>query len=248
MSFEAIVPVQSLEAALDPVDALVDECKVRLNEDALSIRAVDPANVGMVDMTLDEAAFETYDADSGVIGVNLDRLLDVVGMGSSGDLVHLALDESTRKLEIEIDELSYTLALIDPDSIRKEPDIPDLDLPASVAFEGEQFARAVTATDLVSDHIRMDADPDAEAVVFSADGDTDDVELTLGADEIVSADVDEAVGSLFSLDYLEDMTRPVDSDVIVSLRLGSEMPVKFRYQAAEHVSVENLLAPRIQSE
>jgi len=248
MSFEAIVPVGTLEDALDPVDALVDECKVRLNEDNLSIRAVDPANVGMVDMTLDERGFETYTADGGVIGVNLDRLLDVISMGDSGDLVHLELNEETRKLEIEIDELSYTLALIDPDSVRKEPDIPELDLPATLAFEGSHFDRAVTAADLVSDHIRISADPDAEAVVFSGEGDTDDVELTLGNDELVTADVDEPADSLFSLDYLEDMAKPVDDDVVVSLRLGTEMPVKFRYQAEENVTVENLLAPRIQSE
>ena len=53
--------------ALDPVSALVDDCKIRLNEDGLSIRAVDHANVGMVDMSLAKSAFESYEADGGVI-------------------------------------------------------------------------------------------------------------------------------------------------------------------------------------
>jgi proliferating cell nuclear antigen len=58
--------------------------------------------------------------------------------------------------------------------------------------------------------------------------------------------VPERVESLFSLDYLEDMARPIGSDVIVSFRLGTEMPVKFRYQNGE-ASVQHLLAPRIES-
>jgi len=34
------------------VSVLVDECKIHLEEDGLEIRAVDPANVGMVDLSL----------------------------------------------------------------------------------------------------------------------------------------------------------------------------------------------------
>ena len=246
MTFSAIVPVQSLEDALDPVATLVDECKIRLHDDELSIRAVDPANVGMADVSLPEHAFESYEADGGVIGVNLDRLQDVLSMGDKGDLAKLELNEETRKLRIQIGELSYTLALIDPDSIRKEPDIPDLDLPADVAFEGSELSRAVTAADLVGDHVSLSADPDEQTFVVSAQGDTDDVEVTLGNDELVDADVPEGAESLFSLDYLEDMARPIGSDVIVSFRLGTEMPIKFRYRNGG-ASVEHLLAPRIQS-
>jgi len=246
MTFHAVAEVDVLEDALDPVATIVDECKLRLNEDGLSIRAVDPANVGMADVELPDRAFESYGADGGVIGVALDRLQDVLSMGSSGDLAELQLDEETRKLNIEIGELAYTLALIGPDTVRKEPDIPDLDLPADVAFEGSELGRAVSAAGLVGDHVSLAADPDAHEFVVAAEGDTDDVEVVLGDEELVDADVPEAAESLFSLDYLEDMTRPIGSDVIVSFRLGSEMPVKFRYVNGE-VRVQHLLAPRIDS-
>ena len=246
MSFHAIAEVDVFEDALDPVAALVDECKLRLKKGGLKIRACDAANVAMADVDLPERAFESYEADGGVIGVNLDRLQDVLSMGSSGDLAHLSLNEETRKLHIEIAELSYTLALIDPDSIRKEPDIPDLELPADVAFEGSELSRAVSAADLVGGHVSLSADPDDEAFVVSAEGDVDDVNVTLGADDLATADVSERVESLYSLDYLEDMIRPIGSDVIVSFRLGDEMPVKFRYTNGE-ASVEHLLAPRVQS-
>src|SRR6056297_4211411 len=161
--FNAIVSAATLRDALDSVSVLVEECKIRLNEDDLSITAVDPANVGMVDLTLEAAAFESYEADGGVIGVNLARLEDIAGMANSGDLVHLELDEETRKLHIEIDGLSYTLALIDPDSIRQEPDIPDLDLAAEIVVEGAQIGRGITAADMVSDHIRLRVDEADEA-------------------------------------------------------------------------------------
>ena len=128
--FKAIVSADTLKTTLDSVSVLVDECKIHLEEDGLEIRAVDPANVGMVDLSLSADAFESYEADGGLIGVNLSRLEDIAGMADAGQLVSLELDEETRKLHIQIDGLEYTLTLIDPDSIRQEPDIPDLDLAA----------------------------------------------------------------------------------------------------------------------
>ena len=246
--FKAIVSASTLQDALDSVSVLVDECKVRLNEGALSIRAVDPANVGMVDLTLEAAAFESYEADGGVIGVNLARLEDIAGMANSGDLIHLELDEETRKLHIETDGLSYTLALIDPDSIRQEPDIPDLDLPGEIVVEGAQLDRGITAADMVSDHIRLRVDEADEAFFVEAEGDTDDVDLELGREDLIALTAGPA-DSLFSLDYLKDMNRAIPGDAEVTVELGEEFPVKLHYGFAEGLGQTTfMLAPRIQSD
>ena len=246
--FKAIVGASTLQDALDSVSVLVDECKIRLNEDALSIRAVDPANVGMVDLTLEAAAFESYDADGGVIGVNLARLEDIAGMAGSGDLIHLKLDEETRKLHIEIDGLSYTLALIDPESIRQEPDIPELDLSAEIVVEGAQLDRGVTAADMVSDHIRLRVAEADEAFLIEAEGDTDDVDLKLTREDLIALTAGPA-DSLFSLDYLKDMNKAIPGDAEVTVELGEEFPVKLHYGFGEGLGqVTFMLAPRIQSD
>ena len=246
--FKAIVGASTFQDALDSVSVLVDECKIRLNEEELSIRAVDPANVGMVDLTLEAAAFEDYQADGGVIGVNLARLEDIAGMANSGDLIHLELDEETRKLHIEIDGLSYTLALIDPDSIRQEPDIPDLDLAAEIVVEGAQIDRGIKAADMVSDHIRLRVDETDEAFFIEAEGDTDDVNLKLDREDLIALTAGPA-DSLFSLDYLKDMNKAIPGDAEVTIELGEEFPVKLHYGFAEGLgNVTFMLAPRIQSD
>ena len=246
--FKAIVSADTLTDALDSVSVLVDECKIRLNEEELSIRAVDPANVGMVDLSLEAAAFESYEADGGVIGVNLGRLQDIAGMANSGDLIRFELDEETRKLHIGIDGLSYTLALIDPDSIRQEPDIPELDLPAQIVLEGNQLDRGITAADMVSDHISLRVDEDAEAFYIEAEGDTDDVDLELTSEDLIDLTAGPA-DSLFSLDYLKDMNKAIPKATEVTVDLGEEFPVKLHYEFAEGLGhVTYMLAPRIQSE
>jgi len=245
--FNAIVSADTLQATLDSVGVLVDECKIHLNDDGLVIRAVDPANVGMVDLTLDAEAFESYEADGGLIGVNLVRLQDIAGMADADQLVHLELDEETRKLHISIDGLEYTLALIDPDSIREEPDLPDLDLPATVVIEGRDIDRAVTAADMVSDHIELGVDDEEGVFYVRAEGDTDDVHLELGTDDLIDL-VAGPASSLFSLDYLKDMDKAIPADAEVTMELGEEFPVKLHFDIAEgQGQVTFMLAPRIQN-
>ncbi|MEE6210770.1 DNA polymerase sliding clamp [Salarchaeum sp. III] len=246
--FKAIISADTLRTTLDAVSVLVDECKIHLNEDGLAIRAVDPANVGMVDLELSSDAFESYDADGGLIGVNLSRLEDIAGMADAGQLIHLELDEETRKLHIQIEGLEYTLALIDPDSIRQEPDLPDLDLPATVVIEGADLHRAVRAADMVSDHIALGVDDTSELFYVDAEGDTDDVHLELDENELIDLEVGPA-HSLFSLDYLKDMNKAIPKDAEITAELGEEFPVKLHFDLAEGKgSVTYMLAPRIQSD
>jgi len=246
--FNAIVSADTLRTTLDSVSVLVDECKIHLEEEGLEIRAVDPANVGMVDLELSASAFESYETDGGVIGVNLSRLEDIAGMADADQLVHLELDEETRKLHIAIDGLEYTLALIDPDSIRQEPDLPDLDLAAEIVIEGRDIDRAVTAADMVSDHIALGVDEADEHFYVDAEGDTDDVHLELTREDLIDLTAGTA-HSLFSLDYLKDMNKAIPKDAEVRMELGEEFPVKMHFDIAEgEGQVTFMLAPRIQSE
>lgn len=246
--FNAKVDCVRFAEALDSVSVLVDECKIQLHEEQLRIRAVDPANVGMVDLELHEEAFEAYETDGGVIGVNLGRLQDIIGMGSGGDIIHIRLDEETRKLHLEVDGLSYTLALIDPDSIRQEPEIPDLDLSAEMVIEQSHIDRGITAADMVSDHIALRVDPQEEAFYIEAEGDTDDVDLKLDENDLINLSAGEA-DSLFSLDYLKDMNKGIPNSTVVTAELGEEFPAKFHFKLAKgDADATYMLAPRIQSD
>lgn len=245
-AFEASVDAAVLQDALAPVLTLVDECKIHLDDEGVQIRAVDPANVGMIDLTVAADTFGHWATSGQLLGINLSQFDDVLAMADSDDTVALSLDLETRKLEIAVGGLEYTMALIDPDSIRREPDIPDLDLPCMAVLEGRDLSRAVTAADMVSDHIELSSDGDALRVV--AEGDTDDVELTLTPEDLMTPAAQLAAAeSLFSLDYLSDMVSAIGADDEVRVDIGGEMPVTMEFEPADGVDCEFMLAPRIQS-
>lgn len=246
MTFDAIVVAGTLKDFLAPVSALVDECKLRLDGDGIRVTAVDPANVAMVETSLSVSGFESYDADGGVIGLNLSTFEDVLALADSGQLVHLELNADTSTLDIRFGGVDYTLALIDPEAIRQEPDLPSIDAPAEIVATGEQLDQAVTAADLASDNIALNASAQEDVFWTDAEGDTDDVQVTFDRDGLVDADITETVRSLYSLDYLTSMVGVMDDEHEVMARLADEMPVRLAFDHSEgRASVEYLLSPRV---
>jgi len=249
--FEAAIEQSYLVSLFKRIKVHGDECKLHVNEEGVRAIIVDPANVSMGDQDLGARAFERLDADGGILGINVDRILEVLNLAdSSSDLVQLSLDPATRKLKVAIEGLEATLALIDPDSIRTEPELPDLQLPTEADLEMEPLKRGLTAADMVSDHVKVSSDPEAEAVFIEAEGDTDEVSHTIDDDDynaLVTGH--EANTSIFSLDYLKDMKKPIDGSTEVTIKFGSEFPLLMHHEFADgHGRCDMMVAPRIQGD
>ncbi|WP_135852079.1 DNA polymerase sliding clamp [Halorussus salinus] len=247
--FHAVVDADAIRTAVTLVDALFDECHLYFEENEIRLSGIDPATVASVELTLGRGAFDAYEATGVHTGVGLSRLKDVVGMADSGQSVEFDLAPETRTLEIRIGGLEYTLALLDPDTIRKPPDRPDggFDFAGEVVARADDFDRAVRAADMVSNHLALGIDADEETFYVEAEGDTDDVSLALADDDLVDFTPDEA-HSLFSLDYLTAIDRAMPADRDIELQLGTEQPATIAYEFADGAgSVEYIVAPRISS-
>jgi len=249
MSFDAIVGNDPVDQLVDSVGALVDEFRLHLSEEQIRVVAVDPANVAMADVTLNAAAFESFEATGGTLGIPLSKtggFEDTVGIANGGDLIWLALNEQTRTLSIEIDTHEVELALIDPDSIRQDPEIPDIQLPGYVALEAADLKRAVKIADKYADRIQIAGNEDDQLFRIVAEGDTDTYSCEFDADDRVAADRIPDASSLFSADYLKAVTKAIPSGAEVHLYWGSEFPVRLEYGFADgHGEVETVISPRI---
>ncbi|MCK4937055.1 MAG: DNA polymerase sliding clamp [Methanosarcinales archaeon] len=244
--FKAIIESEKLKETIESVSSIVDEAKLNLTPEGLTIRAVDPANVAMVSMTMKSSAFEEFTATDGELGVDLNRLNDIMSMAEKAETVELELDEESHKLVIRMSGLTYKIALLDPASIRKEPKIPQLELPASIILSGSDMKRAVKAAEKVSDHISMGVD--GETFYLEAEGDSDRMRLDMLKDQLIGMKSGDA-HSLFSLDYLSDMIKSAGKANEITLELGKDFPVKINFKiAGGSGDVNYLLAPRIESD
>jgi proliferating cell nuclear antigen len=244
--FKAAINAELLKDAIASLAVIVDEVRFRIKPEGISVKAVDPANVAMVIFELGSSAFDEYSADESEIGIDLNKITDLLGITDKGDTVRMELEEGNHKLLIDVGGLSYTLSLLDPSTIRAEPRVPQLELPAKVVMNGADLRRAVKAAEKISDHMLMGVAGDT--FFMEAKGDTDQVRLEMGRDQLIDLKTGEA-SSLFSLDYLTDIVKPTNKVNEVSLSLGRDFPVIIDFEIANGAGrISYLLAPRIESD
>jgi len=133
--------------------------------------------------------------------------------------------------------------LIDPDSVRQEPDMPDLgDNHQSVDVELQQLHDAVSSVGGPYDHTQFQATDDG--LLLSGNDDTSGTEVT------IHGDVPDGINAIYSNDYLTDIAGAVKSlqPDNVTLKLGEEFPLKVQWGRDDGVHGVYMLAPFIKSD
>ena len=244
--FNAKVKSEVLKGIIDVTSPLVNEVKLNITQKGISLRAVDPAHVAMVDLQVKDKAFEEYKATEMELGIDMDKLGGIMRLSSSGDMVSLEYDEDTNRLIVKIGNLVRKMGLIDTAGM-PDPKMPNLNLPAKVVLKASELSQGVRASEAVSDHLALTVNKD-DFELF-AEGDTDTVNLKLPKDLVVDLSATSKCKSLFSIDYFSNMIKPVRGEDPITIMLGNDNPIRVEFDIAEKKGhVTYLLAPRIESE
>jgi proliferating cell nuclear antigen len=254
--FSLTTEVDRLLALVEKAKALVGEVKIQMTDEEVGIIAVDTANVSMLDSRLSTDAFDDYSLDeSGVVGVDLVAnhgvgLYDALSQFNAGTAVTVELEHESG-ITITGDGLSVTIGPLDPDTIREVPEIPISEDMVDVAAELEHsdFKDAIQAADLVSDHVKVDADDDG--LTFVGEGDTDTASKELGAADLFEADLGDA-SAIFDLSYLKSIRGGLSTND-VHLQFGDDFPLLLESTYCEddgeaYGDTRYMVAPRIQTE
>jgi proliferating cell nuclear antigen len=244
--FNAKVKSEVLKSIIEVTSPLVNEIKFNIKPKGISLRAVDPAHVAMVDIYVKKEAFEEYKANDLEIGIDIDKLSSIMRLSTSGDIVNMDFDQEANRLIIKIGNLVRKMALIDTAGM-PDPKMPNLDLPAKIVIQASEISRGVRASEAVSDHLALTANKDNFELY--AEGDTDTVNLKLPKDLLVDLSAPNKCKSLFSIDYFSNMIKSIRGDEPVTIMLGNDNPARIEFDIAEkNGHVNYLLAPRIESE
>ena len=244
--FKAKVKSEVLKTILDAVSTLVDEAKIQVTPDGISLKAVDPAHVAMVELTIGKKAFAEYKATEMDLGIDLDKLKDILKLAGGQDLIDIEYKEDSHRLVFKIGNITRRMALVDTANLG-DPKVPNLNLPNQVTVLAGELQQGIKASEAVSDHIALVAH--GKSFELIADGDTDQVHLSLSDGQLIKIQAPDKSRSLFSLDYFSNMSKVVRSGDAVTLHLGSDYPVKIEFDIAEGAGhITYLLAPRIESE
>ncbi len=264
-SGRTIRPIMSLATAVG------EKSRFHLNTDELHTQYVDAAYVAMCALNVYPEAFETYDVpEEKTVGVNLSGLASELSWARmstrTNDDVTLSISDDRTLATVTRDYDSTTLTQtdevqnIDPDSIRDDPQIPDLSRPWKASIDVRALYDAIDHMDQYDAIAVMEHD--GQLVMRSISGSDD--EERYGQSVANFGEVRETAGepvedakSLLSRDYLTDIVTGLKKGKVDDLTLywGDEFPVRFEFARyadndEETVAYDGhfMIAPRIQSE
>jgi proliferating cell nuclear antigen len=232
----------------------VKEAKVHFDSDGIHYEVVDPANVAMAQLHAPAGVFESYEADGAVVGLNLKQTMKALRAGRKRQSDTITLEYEDMQLTTTVNrnydgtemDLQNNYATIDPDVLRQEPDLPDLELPVSVTLDRQLFEDVVSVVDEVSEHIRFE-DNGSDLLITGKDDESD---ARAAIRDVVRG---EGADSIFSLDYITNdlikSLKTVDVDEI-TIELGDQYPMRVLWEKEvndETIEGTYFMAPRIQS-
>ena len=244
--FKAEIKSETLKGLVNIISTLIDEVKFTITPEGMTLKAVDPAHVAMIELKVGSKAFESYSASVTEIGLDLDKVKTVLKLAGQGDMVSMEQDESKGRFVFKIGNITRSMNLVDTSSMN-DPKVPQLTLSANAVMLVDHLRRGMHAAESISDHISLKADP--KFFELTCEGDTDDASLKLNPEDLKSLSVPAAVESLFPLDYFFNIIKAIPAGTEIRVELDSDYPVKLAFGLANgEASVVYFLAPRIESD
>ena len=233
------------------ISILVDEATFKIDPENLKLRAMDPSRVAMVDFEWPKTIFDEYICTEPTkMCINITELLKLIRRAGKDEVVELSLDEKTGRLQVKITG-KYTRNFTMPTLEAAEEEVPTPKITFNVRAKAttEGLRQAIEDAQLVSDHVRIEADP--EKLIFNASGDLmgATIELQKGSDALLDLEAKEPSKATFSLSYLLEIIKAASStSEIATLEFSSDMPIKLDFQQTKEGKLMFYLAPRIETE
>jgi len=233
------------------ISILVDEATFKIDPEGLKLRAMDPSRVAMIDFEWPKSIFQEYvSTEPAKMCLNISELLKLLKRAGRDESVELSLDDKTGRLEVIITgKYSRTFTMPTLEASEEEVPTPKITFNVKAKTTTEGLSQAIEDAQLVSDHVRIEAEP--EKLTLSASGDLMGATITLqkGSDALLDLEVKENAKATFSLSYLSEIIKAASAtSEIATLEFSTDMPVKIDFQQTKEGKLTFFLAPRIETE
>ncbi len=234
-----------LGKVVDIISEIVNDVRIRVTEFGMSITAMDPANVSMLNFKIPKSSFSQFETGNEVLGVNLGNLKQVLkraGAGSSlimekkGNMLNLQIQDRIRR--------NFTLNLIDIES--EEIDFDEktsrMNFSATVEINSVDFIASIEDCAVVSDASTF-AVRDGKFVIEakslnSAMSEFSTDEVKMQAKECKSK---------YSLEYMQKFMKGAKLCEKTLLYFSDDHPLKMDFKNAD-MELSFVLAPRVENE
>ncbi len=244
-----------LKDAVAIISELVTEARFSVTSDGVTLIALDPATVAMVDFTLLSSAFSEYDTTGDEdISLNLMNLKQVLRRAGATDSV--VLETVDNKLKITLKGAStrtFHLPLIDIDDGKRQ--VPKVEYAATITTTSAQLGDAIDDADIVAESVAFIAED--KNLAIHAEGDLSKAHIDIPQDPDTKIVIEESIGgnpveqpvkARYSIEYLKKMVQGAKLADKVTLQFRTDHPLRLEYKVLNKVKLAFILAPRVEND
>ncbi len=223
----------------DGISAL--ELRIHIEENKIWYRVVDTANVAMAAVELPSDMFNEFSFEPSTFCLDLTKFKAVFGFGGKEISITRETLESN-SITVEAGGYKSIQTLLHDGTVKKDPNMPALELPGRVELVGKEFASVINNISKVSDKIRFVVADNKFTIKTENEG-QDNTEKELMSDELLH--IGGNGNSMFSSDYLIGMSRNLIGDI--GINIGVDYPVTVEFEIGNGGTAKYLLAPRVEN-
>ncbi len=242
--FKLRLKMEIIREVVEVVSTLESEVKLTISKDGLEAKAVDPSHVAMLVLKLHKAVFEEFTGESTELGVDVEKLKEVLRLSKPGDIIDFQFDGKNR-LVASLGRVTRQMAVVDPAGIT-DPKVPNVSPPATVTVKTEELRQGIRGSESFTDHVTLTLDP--EGFTMHSEGETDQLDLRIAKENLTKLEVKEAVKSMYPLDFFSAMVKSISAEE-TTLHVGNEYPLKVEFaMSSGRGEGRYLLAPRVEED
>lgn len=237
-----------LKESINVIADLVQEVTLKVSKDKISLIAIDPSLVAMVDFTLLSSAFVEYDVSKPEeLAINLDHLRQILKRAKPTDTVTLTLDKDGERLQVLLkgeNTRAFTIPLISIEE--NEQTIPNLTFSTKVTLSSEKFDEVIEDMSVVAESLTFQRTSSSLIVKSTANLKEAKVEIPLTEDMGGASDGEHA--AKYSIEYLKKISKASKLADQVTLEFGTDYPLKTEYMLLDKLRLNFILAPRVSTD
>lgn len=238
----------ALKSAIDAIACLVEEGQFELNEEGLTLKAMDPSQISMVSFRMPKESFVEYNLDEEKkIGVDISQLANILSRGKKGERVEISTEDGRLVIRFygEKHKRTFKTPLIETgDRVQKEPKI---EFKNHAMIRADAIKETLKDAKLISSHVKLQLTSDKFIVDVRGENGDVNAEFDKGGEEVAEIITNNEAKATFPLQYLEDMVKATSSSSMVKINLETDRPLKLETQI-EGATVAYYLAPRIETD
>jgi proliferating cell nuclear antigen len=244
--FKARIKMEVLREAVEVISTLVSEVKLVVSKDGVEVKAVDPSHVAMLVLKLKNSVFEEFTGEPTEIGIDVEKVKEVLRLSKPGDVIDLQYDGGKNRLVMKVGKVTRLMSVVDPAGIT-DPKVPNVTPPGTVVVKMDELRQGIRGSETISDHVTLQLD--GEGFTMHSEGETDRVDLHIPKEGLSKIEVKDAVRSMYPLDFFSNMVKSITSSEEATLHVGNEYPLKIEFTLANGRGEGRfLLAPRVEED